>query len=107
MTNLQGLDLVLFWVGVGAAVVFPVRYWIGAKWWRNPLGWVLMSLALVILALYAKGVYGLATGVRLHATVSSTAINGVVAALLVALNVVIDYIIRKDKREMNTARERT
>lgn len=104
--TLQALDLGLLWIAVVAAVAFPVRYWIGAVWWRNPLGWLLMSLAAIIILTYTKGVVTVLSGMPLKATPTNVVINGVVAAWLVAADFVIDHLIRKGNRERREAQAR-
>lgn len=104
--TLRALDLGLLWVAFVAAVALPVRYWIGAVWWRNPLGWVLMSLSAIIILLYSKSLVNVLAGVPLRASPGNVVTNGIVTAWIVAADLVVDHIIRKDKRERRAAQLR-
>jgi hypothetical protein len=97
--TIAGLDLALVWIAVVAALVFPIRYWIGARWWRSSFGWLLMSLALILNLRYIPTIISLMTGVHLKATPPNVAINAVVAAWIVAADIIIDHLIRKEQRK--------
>lgn len=102
----QGLDLALFWLGVASAIVLPVRYWIGSKhWYRFPMGWLVMSLAAIIILLYSKGVVNLATGQSIASSTSAIWTNGLVAAWVIAANWIINLVIRQHQAEVAAAQE--
>jgi hypothetical protein len=103
----QGLDLALFWIGVAAAIVMPVRYWIGSKhWYRFPMGWLIMSLAAIIILLYSKGVVNLATGQTIASSKSAIWTNGVVAGWVIAANFIINLLIKQRRAEVAAALEK-
>lgn len=105
--SLQGLDLALFWIGVVAAVVMPVRYWIGShRWYRFPLGWLIMSLAAVVILLYSKGVVVLMSGGAIANTTSAIVTNGLVAGWVIAANWIINLVIRQHRAEIEAALEK-
>lgn len=92
------LNTILLLLGALGAIAFPLIYILSARWWINPIGRMLVGEGAVIALVYTKAVIAVFLGGHISTTLVSTAINAIVAAMLVGMSITIGYVIRTEKR---------
>lgn len=91
-------NIVLLLIGALGALAFPLIYMLGARWWTNPIGRMMVGEGVVIALVYTKSVAAVLLGAHVSSSILSTVINAVVASMLWGMSGTILHVIRKEKK---------